>query len=97
MVMRSGECSGGLVIIGVRDSTHEIVGVPDRWIGETLDVISRAVRQMIKPELVLDPAEREIYTVAGRNVVVATVRLSPGLVYRTHGMYWIRHGTHTMS
>ena len=37
---------GGLVIIGVKDSTHEIVGVADRKIGETLDVISRAVRQI---------------------------------------------------
>ncbi len=46
---------GGVVIIGVKDSHHEIVGVPDHRIGETLDVILRAVRQMIKPELVLDP------------------------------------------
>src|SRR6266446_5128968 len=65
---------GGLVIIGVEDATHEIVGVADRKIGETLDVISRAVRQMIKPELVLDPAEPEMYTISGKNVMVATVR-----------------------
>jgi predicted HTH transcriptional regulator len=45
---------GGPVIIGVKDSHHEIVGVPDRRIGEALDTILRAVRQMIKPELVLD-------------------------------------------
>ncbi len=88
---------GGLVIIGVRDSTHEIVGVPDRRIGETLDVISRAVRQMIKPELVLDPAEPEMYTISGKNVVVATVRPSSGPVYQAHGIYWIRRGTHTVS
>jgi predicted HTH transcriptional regulator len=43
---------GGVVIIGVKDSLHEIVGVPDKRIGETLDVVLRAVRQMIKPELV---------------------------------------------
>src|SRR6202158_1513291 len=54
---------GGLVIIGVKDSTHEIVGVADHKIGETLDVITRAFRQMIKPELVLDPAEPEMYTI----------------------------------
>ncbi len=51
---------GGLVIIGVKDATHEIVGIPDRRVGETLDVISRAVRQMMKPELVLGPAEPEM-------------------------------------
>src|SRR6266700_3083850 len=88
---------GGLVIIGVKDATHEIVGIPDRRIGETLDVISRAVRQMIKPELVLDPAEPEMYTISGKNVVVATVRPSPGPVYQAHGIYWIRRGTHTVS
>ena len=43
---------GGLVIIGVKDASHEIVGVPDQRLGETLDVILRAVRHMIKPELV---------------------------------------------
>jgi ATP-dependent DNA helicase RecG len=88
---------GGLVIIGVKDATHEIVGVADRKIGETLDVISRAVRQMIKPELVLDPAEPEMYTISGKNVVVATVRPSPGPVYQAHGIYWVRRGTHTVS
>jgi len=88
---------GGLVIIGVKDATHEIVGVADGKIGETLDVISRAVRQMIKPELVLDPAEPEMYTISGKNVVVATVRPSPGPVYQAHGIYWIRRGTHTVS
>jgi predicted HTH transcriptional regulator len=63
---------GGMVIIGVKDSSYEIVGVPDNRIGETLDVISRATRQMIKPELVLDPPEPEIYTLSGKNVVIAT-------------------------
>ena len=35
----------GSIIIGVKDATHEIVGVPAHRIGETLDVILRAVRQ----------------------------------------------------
>lgn len=88
---------GGKVIIGVKDSTHEVVGVPDRRIGETLDVIARAVRKMIQPELMLDPSEPEIYTIAGKNVVVATVPPSHGPVYQAHGIYWIRRGTHTVS
>jgi predicted HTH transcriptional regulator len=77
---------GGMVIIGVKDALHEIVGVPDHRIGETLDVILRAVRQMIKPELVLDPPEPEIYTVSGKKLVVATVKPSHGPVYQAHGM-----------
>src|SRR6266498_1098610 len=88
---------GGMVIIGVKDALHEIVGVPDHRIGETLDVILRAVRQMIKPELVLDPPEPEIYTVSGKKLVVATVKPSHGPVYQAHGIYWVRRGTHTVS
>ncbi|HEU5377205.1 MAG TPA: ATP-binding protein [Ktedonobacteraceae bacterium] len=88
---------GGMVIIGVKDSSYEIVGVPDSRIGETLDVILRAARQMIKPELVLDPPEPEIYTLSGKNVVIVTVKPSHGPVYQAHGIYWVRRGTHTIS
>ncbi len=88
---------GGVIILGVKDIRHEIVGIPDHRIGETLDVILRAVRQMIKPELVLDPPEPEIYTVAGKKLVVATVKPSHGPVYQAHGIYWVRRGTHTVS
>jgi hypothetical protein len=56
---------GGIVIIGVEDSTHKVVGVPDERMGETMDVILRAARQVIKPELVLDPPEPEVYVLAG--------------------------------
>src|SRR5207249_6268914 len=88
---------GGMVIIGVKDALHEIVGVPDHRIGETLDVILRAVRQMIKPELVLDPPEPEVYTMAGKKIIVATVSPSQEPVYQAHGIYWMRRGTHTVS
>jgi predicted HTH transcriptional regulator len=88
---------GGIVIIGVKDAVHEIVGVPDNRIGETLDVLLRAARQMIKPELVLDPPEPEIYTLSGKQLVVATVKPSHGPVYQAHGIYWVRRGTHTVS
>src|SRR5437667_1408873 len=88
---------GGMMLIGVKDALHEIVGVPDHRIGETLDVILRAVRQMIKPELVLNPPEPEIYTVSGKKLVVATVKPSHGPVYQAHGIYWVRRGTHTVS
>src|SRR5437764_2706881 len=94
---RMANAQGGIVIIGVKDAVHEIVGVPDHRIGETLDVLLRAVRQMIKPELVLDPPEPEIYTIAGKQLVVATVKPSDGPVYQAHGIYWVRRGTHTVS
>ena len=52
---------------------------------------------MIKPELVLDPSEPEIYTVEGKKLAVATVKPSHGPVYQAHGIYWVRRGTHTVS
>lgn len=88
---------GSMIILGVKDAVHEIVGIPDQRIGETLDVILRAVRQMIKPDLVLDPPEPEIYTIAGKKLVVATVKPTHGPVYQAHGIYWVRRGTHTVS
>lgn len=88
---------GGLVIIGVRDASHEIVGVDEKRLGETLDIVLRATRHMIKPELVLDPPEPEIYTIAEKKLVVVTVRPSHGPVYQAHGVYWVRRGTHTVS
>ena len=39
---------GGVVIIGVKDSNHEIVRVPDNRLGETLDVILRATRHIVQ-------------------------------------------------
>lgn len=87
---------GGVVIIGVKDSNHEIVGVQENRLGETLDVILRAARQIVKPELVLEPPEPEIYTIAGKKLVVATVRPSRGPVYQSGGIFWIRRGTHTI-
>jgi predicted HTH transcriptional regulator len=74
---------GGVVIIGVRDLDQEIVGVQENRLGETLDVILRAARQIIKPELMLDPPEPEMYTIAGKKLVVATVRPSRGPVYQS--------------
>src|SRR2546422_8095493 len=88
---------GGMVLIGIEDSTHEIVGVPDQRVGESLDVILRAVREMINPELVLDPPEPEVYSISGKKIIVATVRPSQGPVYQAHGIYWMRRGTHTVS
>jgi ATP-dependent DNA helicase RecG len=88
---------GGMVIIGVEDASREIVGVAENRIGEALDVVLRAARQMVKPELVLDPPEPEIYTISGKKLVVVGVRPSLGPVYQAHGIYWVRRGTHTVS
>jgi len=74
---------GGVIIIGVEDSERKIVGVPDARIALTKDVILRAVRQIIKPALVLDPPEPEVYEIDGKQLIVATVPPNNGFVYQS--------------
>lgn len=87
---------GGIVIIGVEDSKQKIVGVPDERMAMTIDTVLRAARQNIKPPLILDPLEPEIYVIDGKQVVVATVPPNTGSVYQSGGVFWVRRGTHTV-
>jgi len=87
---------GGMIIIGVEDSKQTIVGVRDERLAMTIDTILRAARQNVKPGLVLDPAEPEIYEVDGKRVVIATVPPSRGPIYQSGGVFWVRRGTHTV-
>ncbi len=87
---------GGVVIIGVEDAKHTIVGVPDERMAMTMDTILRAARINIKPALVLDPPEPEVYMLGGKQVVVATVAPSKGPVYQAGGVCWVRRGTYTV-
>jgi predicted HTH transcriptional regulator len=78
---------GGIVIIGVEDATRKIVGVTDERIGETMDVILRAARQVIKPELPLNPAEPEVYVLGGKKLLVATIPATDGPIYQAGGIF----------
>src|SRR5437660_11700878 len=86
----------GMIIIGVEDSKHIIVGVPDDRVAMTIDTILRAARQNVKPALVLDPPEPELYELGGKRLVVAAVPLSRGPVYQSGGVFWVRRGTYTV-
>jgi predicted HTH transcriptional regulator len=86
---------GGVIIIGVEDSSLKVVGVPDARMALTCDMVLRAARQ-IDPSLLLDPAEPEVYVLDGKRVVVATIPPSRGPVYQASGVFWIRRGTHTV-
>jgi len=76
----------GIVIIGVEDSTHKVVGMPDERIGETMDVILRAARQVIKPELVLDPLEPEVYVLAGNQIISCKVTRNEEMLWKWRGL-----------
>jgi ATP-dependent DNA helicase RecG len=86
---------GGLIIIGVEDSSLTVVGVPDARMALTRDMVLRAARQ-IDPLLLLDQASPEVYMLDGKRVVVATIPPSRGPVYQASGVFWIRRGTHTV-
>jgi predicted HTH transcriptional regulator len=87
---------GGVVIIGVEDAERRIVGVLDERLALTKDVILRATRQIIRPALVLDPPEPEVYFIDGEQLVVATVPPNSGPVYQAGGVCWVRRGTYTV-
>jgi predicted HTH transcriptional regulator len=87
---------GGVIIIGVEDAKQRIVGVPDDRLAMTIDTVLRAARQNVKPALVLDPPEPELYEVGGKRLVVVSVPMSRGPVYQSGGVFWVRRGTHTV-
>ncbi|HZT98108.1 MAG TPA: helix-turn-helix domain-containing protein [Ktedonobacteraceae bacterium] len=86
---------GGFIIIGIEDASLQILGVPDRRMALTKDVILRACRQ-IQPVLLLDPPEPETYTLDGRQLVVASVPPNNGPLYQASGVCWVRRGTNTL-
>ena len=87
---------GGVVIIGVEDAERRVVGVSEDRLALTVDVILRATRQIIKPALVLDPPEPEVYLVDGKQLVVASVPPNNGPIYQAGGVCWVRRGTYTV-
>src|SRR5258708_36826643 len=50
---------GGVLIIGVEDSTRKVEGVHVERIEDRMDVFLRAGRQIIRPDLLLNPPEPE--------------------------------------
>jgi ATP-dependent DNA helicase RecG len=87
---------GGMIIIGVEDGERKIVGVATERMAMTKDVVLRAARQIIKPALVLDPPEPEVYEIDGKQLVVAIVPPNNGSVYQSGGVFWVRRSTHTV-
>ena len=83
---------GGMIIIGVTDH-HMVVGVRNTSLA--IDSLLRAARQ-VDPSLVLDPPEPEIYTLEGKQLVIAHIPSNNGLLYQAGGVCWIRKGTYTI-
>ena len=86
---------GGFIIIGIEDTNLRIVGIPEKRMALTIDVILRASRQ-IQPVLLLNPPEPETYILDGKQLVVAYVPPNNGPLYQVSGVCWIRRGTYTL-
>jgi hypothetical protein len=74
-----------------------IAGVLDERIAMAIATILRAARQNSQPVFVLDPLETEVYVIARKRLVAATLPPCNGLSDQSGGIYWVRCNTHTIS
>lgn len=82
---------GGLLLIGVSDH-GKVVGVNAH---KAVDALLQAAR-LIQPLLVFDPPEPEIYSIEGKQIVVASIPPRTGTLYQAGGACWTRRGTYTV-
>ena len=85
--------TGGMVILGVRDQTWELVGLGNP--ADTIDILLRAAR-LCKPVVQFLPALPEVVTLQGKKLVIATIPINNGLLHQAGGAFWIRRGTNTI-
>ncbi|HEX2911915.1 MAG TPA: ATP-binding protein [Chloroflexia bacterium] len=83
---------GGMLLIGVRDKSWEIVGVKSE--AAAIDTIVQASR-MCKPPLPLHPNQIQVVEIRGKKLVLAHIPPNDGTLYQAGGVYWLRRGTLT--
>ena len=71
---------GGILIIGVKDKTWEVVGVKST--PETIDGILQAAR-LCKPTVQFDPSQPQIVEIDGKPLVLAHVPSNDGTLLKT--------------
>ena len=77
-VIAFANTQGGKLIIGIDDKTHEVVGVNDECLFETMDSIANAVSDSCKPQII---PEIEPLTVEGKTVIIVTVEAGKNRPY----------------
>ena len=85
--------SGGVIIFGVADETHEPVGVPEP--SDAVDIALRAAR-MLKPPLPIADSIIQHWTLDGRKLVTLHIPANLGTLYQYNGAFLVRRGTHTV-
>lgn len=77
-VIAFANTQGGKLIIGIDDKTHEVVGVNDECLFETMDSIANAVSDSCKPQII---PEIEPLTIEGKTVIIVTVEAGKNRPY----------------
>lgn len=85
--------TGGLIIFGIRDATHDLVGVNRP--NEATDLILRASRTA-HPTIPLVHDGPVTVIVDGRTLLVVTIPPNSGQLYQASGVFWYRRGSHTV-
>lgn len=74
--------TGGVIIFGVGDEDHEIVGV--NQVNDTIDTILRAAR-MVKPAIKLSDESINMWSLDGHAVVTVEIPANDGRLYQYNG------------
>lgn len=77
-VIAFANTQGGKLIIGIDDKTHEVVGVNDECLFETMDSIANAVSDSCTPQII---PEIEPLTIEGKTVIIVTVEAGKNRPY----------------
>ena len=77
-VIAFANTQGGKLIIGIDDKTHEVLGVDNETLFETMDRIANAVSDSCIPQII---PEIEPLTIEGKTVIIVTVEAGKNRPY----------------
>ena len=77
-VIAFANTQGGKLIIGIDDKTHEVLGVDNETLFETMDRIANAVSDSCTPQII---PEIEPLTIEGKTVIIVTVEAGKNRPY----------------
>ncbi len=86
-------CTGGVIIFGIQDETHSLLGLAKP--SETIDIALRAAR-MLKPVLVLTDQAITTWKFPEGTIITLAIPPNPGCLYQYSGAFLVRRGTHTV-
>ena len=89
-VVAFANTQGGRLVIGIDDETHQVVGVDNDSLFQTMDALTNAISDSCEPQIIPDI---EPQTVDGKTVIIITVEAGKNRPYyiksqgKTKGTY----------